>query len=160
MKTIEIKNLLKKDLLVVELETHFINSSYHIRETPKGVLLTDDTQEQKFLYNYTLLGKADEISEEEARELVESKPIFGKEYRGMYHIYPKESKLFTASSVLSLLSAIETVVFWENPLDEPSDEIGCECEECQEGFEIKYNDFMIAQEKTFDRARTLIFVKN
>jgi|SRR5690606_31974404 len=151
MKTYHLKDLLKKELLIIELpENKDIDFYEHGREL---LLLTK---------GYIQLGKPDEISEEDVKELVENQTfgICNVSYKD-YKLSKGNARLFGRSATESLLSAIETVIFWDvNPLDEPSDEIGCECEECQEDFEIKYNDFMIAQEKTFDKNRTIIFKKN
>lgn len=159
MKTYHIKDLLKKELLILELPRV---CDYELDEEMIWVINLENGLTYRAEGSYTLLGKPDEIKEEDAKELVETDEISDVEdyrYQIVFIDYKDEENAFSTATE-SLLSAMESVIFWENPLDEPSDEIGCECEECQEGFEIKYNDFMIAQEKTFDKTRTLIFVKN
>lgn len=162
MKTYEIKDILKKDLLVVELQTDVINSSYHIQKTPKGILIKDDTGEKFISNKCTLLGKPDEISEEDAEGLVE-----GTDFKGfnLYWDYINE-RWFDESmgATESLLSLIESEIFWENPIPKPENynlwekygdytQYGVRLtKECKKWHEAK--------KKTFDRNRSLIFKKN
>ena len=144
MKTVRI-NKLKKNLLIVELQTDVINSNYHIQRTPKGILIKDDVDE-KFLSNkYTLLGKPDEIREEDAKELVRSGSYTTTFWNHKTNDNHKSNQLKTATE--SLLSAIETVVFWEN-------------QKTFGDFLYSPKEWEAVERNTFDRNRTLIFVKN
>ena len=118
MKTYEISNLLKSDLLIVELpEFAFYEVFKH------GIYIKDDYGERDFIEgSYTLLGSPDEISEEDAEQLVESLPDYVDiEWYKDYTVIDNEMHdgfaFLTAKE--SLLSAIETKIYWENPIEEP-----------------------------------------
>lgn len=155
MKTYHLKDLLKKEILIIELPRL---CDYHASERKLWIKDTQNGEELTVKGSWDVLGKPHEISEDDARELVHQSI-----HTGLFAHYVKGIPVNTycyKTATESLLSAIETVIFWENPLgeSEPS-EPECECDECYEDFEIKHNDFMIAQSRTFDRSRTLIFVK-
>ncbi len=127
MKTYEIKDLLKKGLLLIELPENgntFDELTFLDSET-KG---------------YTLLGKPDEIMEDDAAQLIP-----------MYFDYEK-------TAVEYLAEMIESEIYWENPLgDKPilfEYTKGKSCiNEPKEWERIK------SEQKTFDKNKSLIFVK-
>lgn len=136
MKTHTIKTP-TAELMIVELE----------KGARKTAAFIVDVNGDPILDNYTLLGKADEIREEEARELVEERTdIEGNCYYEDHGIVNGT----TPTATESLLSAIESVVFWENPFGESKYFHG----------EYTDNGRIAAELRTFDRNRTLIFVKN
>lgn len=148
MKT-KLISLLKKELLIIELPENNWLSVF-----PRLIWICDrETNEYHHVKgSYTLLGKPDEIKEEDVLDLIERVFINYKDYSGKNRAF--------GSPINSFNSALESKIYWNvNPLGEEPIEPECECEECYEDFEIKYNDFMITQEKTFDRNRTLIFAK-
>ena len=152
MKHVEIKDLLKKELLIVQLPNrttdfsvvnndeatlicafHEYEGCLKMKEIPKG---------------YTLLGKPDEIKEEDAVEIVQQSL-----HTGLFAHYVKDIPVNTycyKTATESLLSAIESVIFWENPFGESKYFHG----------EYTDNGRIAAELRTFDRNRTLIFVKN
>ena len=153
MKTYHVKDLLEKELLIVQLPhrtTDFsvVNNdeatlicAFHeyegclkMKEIPKG---------------YTLLGKPDEIKEEDAVEIVQQSL-----HTGLFAHYVKDIPVNTycyKTATESLLSAIESVIFWDvNPIDIKGQTFSSE----------HTNRWEEAQSRTFDRNRTLIFVKN
>lgn len=146
MKT-KIISTLKKELLIIELPENGYYEEYR-----DGIEVRDFlTDEVLTLADYTLLGKPDEIKEEDARELVES-PIdkWGDDkFRFLDYRYDGCYDLFTATE--SLLSVLESEIYWDvNPIDIKGQTFSNEHE----------NKWQQAQEKTFDKNRTLIFVKN
>ena len=154
MKTLEIKDLLKKDLLVVELpEKYNLDYTYYREddETEIAFYLGDDCVQLKlFKGSYTLLGKVDEIREEDARELVEAPEPYWEDNKNQKVIGNAEW-----SYAKSLLSILESEIYWSNPIKIiPRGE-------APEHERVKnQNEFEEAEHKTFDRNRTLIFVKN
>lgn len=99
--------------------------------------------------SYTLLGKPDEIKEEDAMELVEQSI-----HSGLFAHYVKGIPVNTycyKTALDSFHSALESEIYWNvNPIDIKGQTFSNEHE----------NKWQQAQEKTFDRNRTLIFVKN
>lgn len=91
--------------------------------------------------DYTLLGKPSEIREEDARELVES---FGRGKLKRFKGYRK--KQFERTATESLRSAIESVIFWENPY---SGVLALEFPSAFENIKLR----------TFDRSRSIILIK-
>lgn len=158
MKAYHIKDLLKKELLILELPKV---CDYELDEDMIWVINLENGFTYRAEGSYTLLGKPDEIKEEDARELVEP-PIdkWGDDkFRFLDYRYDGYYDLFTATK--SLLSALENEILWDvNPLgDEP----------------IKYHtvDFYgnprisrtwskwhKTELRTFDRNRSIILVKN
>lgn len=135
---------LKKEVLIIEISSNY---GFNINKNRIALYDCDEKERMHIKGNYTLLGKIDEIKEEDVRSLVSDFDAF------------ENSKYYYLHGFWKL---IEKEIHWVNPCgNEPKEpECECECEERYEDFEIKYNDFMIAQEKTFDRNGTLIFVKN
>ena len=160
MKTYHIKDLLKKELLIIELPENGYYEEYR-----DGIEVRDFlTDEVLTLANYTLLGKPDEIKKEDAEKLVEKDPwvMSFKSYRDYSSKKGvKYNTLITATE--SLLSAIESEIYWENPLGfEPKNIVTGHgssnlIELVANSF---YQSWKKAQEKTFDKKRVKMFVKN
>ena len=146
MKRIEIKDILKKDLLVVELprkaDVEIFPNSIEIYNQFTG-------QEETIKGSYTLLGKADEIREEDARELVEAAEPYWDDNKNQKVIGNAKW-----SYTKSLLSLLKSEIYWENPFRIT----GLNKEYIE--LEDWDKNFTEAEHKTFDRNRTLIFVKN
>ena len=154
MKTLEIKDLLKKDLLIIETSEQII-----LTTTATGYMLRDNsTNEEIFIEGHTLLGKPDEISEEEASELAHF-----TEANGIY-FWKSHDKgrdiCLTAKD--ALLSAIETVIYWDvNPEGEfPRYNFDEDINPKDIKAKFYYLKWHEAQSRTFDRNRSIILVKN
>lgn len=149
MKT-KIISKLKNELLLVELPENGYYGEYR-----DGIEVRDFlTDEVLTLADYTLLGKPDEIKESVAKELVkqigEGQKInmFGwKNYKNEY--------LWCKTALESFHSALESEIYWENPI-----KIIPRGEASEHDRVKNQNEFNEAQEKTFDKKRTLIFVQN
>ena len=149
MKTAEIKDLLKKELLIIELPRL---SDYHASERKLWVKDTQSGEELTIKGSWDVLGKPDEIKESDARELLETLWNGFRNYSedGSVGNY---QKLVYKTALESFFSALESEIFWENPYAEPDKFI--------DGFDNPcYEWWHEAQEKTFDKNRTLLFVKN
>ena len=158
MKTKTIKSL-KKEVLVIELP---INGYWEVLSTETRFKCFD-TGEKLILKNYTLLGKPDEITRDDVMDLVEVHE-FG---------YVKVSENHLNSPLRHFHSAIEKELFWVNPFEQPTqekygwysansqeEESGWMYEEGKEIYYQKLKEWQESQEKTFDKSRTLIFIKN
>ena len=159
MKT-KLISTLKKELLIVELPKWYKSFNY---QKPLLEVRGDEPNLVEFLSlgRYEILGKPDEIKEEDARELVEETFVISKS-GGICGGYKNGDKITTATE--SLLSALESEIYWDvnpylypSPYDPRSKTGRFEHGEELEKAEKNYNE---AQEKTFDKKRTLIFVKN
>ena len=144
MKT-KLISTLKKDLLIVEAKDD--NIAWAIVFQKYGA---------KAVADYTLLGKPDEIKEDDVLDLIERVFINYKDYSGKNRAF--------GSPINSFNSALESEIFWENPFKKPDnyDLWSKYGEYTQYGVglttdSLKWHE---AQEKTFDKKRTLIFVKN
>lgn len=161
MKTAEIKDLLKKDLLIVELpeETYYEVFKH-------GIYFKDHLNADRGFIegSYTLLGSPDEIKEEDARELVEETEIGVKLNSKKYKYRAYDSQLGYATALESFHSALEKEILWENPIKIPSsDDINWFTNQRDGDFSERYTrvfDWYNNQEKTFDKKRVKIFVKN
>lgn len=151
MKTKIIRGL-KKEVLMIELP-----EGYELAGLTNSAIYYYDNQMNYEDYplsisvdgKYTLLGKPDEINEEDVKPLVEEiSSMYGSYYCTEYKDYITDSISYGYKTALeSFFSAIEKEIYWVNPL---TNEIHApDIKEWQE-----------AKEKTFDRNRTLIFVKN
>jgi hypothetical protein len=169
MKTCHIKDLLKKDLLILELPENV--KIYHDEDDEGnhiGYSLTkfgqDSVEPFGLINGYTLLGKPEEIKESDAEELVESGDAnpagdrFVLGYRSYFEGYEDDIPQFTCKTATeSLLSAIETVIFWDvnpiklNPIQN---------EKLGDIWGDKHSKWHEAQSRTFDRNRSIILVKN
>ena len=160
MKTYHIKDLLKKDLLIVELPE---NGYYEVFK--HGILFKDHLEsEREFIEgSYTLLGSPDEIKEDEAKELVEETEMGVKLNSKKYKYRAYDSQLGYATATESLLSALESEIYWENPYGkEPIENLqsstfgGEKTIIHRNPMNILWNE---AESRTFDRNRSIIFVK-
>ena len=152
MKT-KIISTLKKELLIIELpEGTDMKDPIQILKNKGNHLVYSKHNGHIISRNklpdgeWTLLGKLDEIREEDAEELVEP---FDFSYYVDYN-HPSRGA-YTITATESLLSALESEIYWNvNPIDIKGQTFSNEHE----------NKWQQAQEKTFDKNRTLILVKN
>ena len=146
MKT-KIISTLKKELLIIELPENGYYEEYR-----DGIEVRDFlTDEVLTLADYTLLGKPDEIKEEDVKDLIERVFINYKDYSGKNRAF--------GSPINSFNSALESEIFWDvNPFGITRPSFNDYASLIQYQGDCK--DFDEAQEKTFDKKRTLIFVKN
>ena len=158
MKTYHIKDLLKKELLIVELPE---NGYYEVFK--HGILFKDHLEsEREFIEgSYTLLGSPDEIKEEDVKDLVEK--ITTRQYKN-YGYVPHYFGYLLSTALESFNSALEKEILWENPYGkEPIENLqsstfgGEKTIIHRNQMNILWNE---AESRTFDRNRTLIFVKN
>ena len=155
MKTYHLKDLLKKELLIIELPENGYYEEYR-----DGIEVRDFlTDEVLTLANYTLLGKPDEIKEEDAEELVE---IFDLSYYVNYN-HPTRGA-YTLTALESFHSALESEIYWENPYGkEPIENLQSSTFGGEKTI-IHRNPMNIlwdeAESRTFDRNRSIIFKKN
>ena len=112
MKTYDIKNLLKKELLIIEIPENiksweFIDGHFWIDD--KKVFI------KGFSAFHTLLGSPDEIKEEDVEDLVESwEPLDSKVW--VYNNYSEGGVEFK-TAIESFNSALESEIFWNvNPI--------------------------------------------
>ena len=154
MKT-KIITSLKKELLIIELpeETYFEVFKH-------GILFKDHLEaEREFIEgSYALLGSHDEIKEEDVKDLV--KVVMGKFY--MNYNDDETDPYYTALE--SFNSALEKEILWENPYGkEPIENLQSSTFGGEKTI-IHRNQMNIlwheAESRTFDRNRTLIFIKN
>src|SRR5690606_10268213 len=153
MKTYQIKELLKKELLIIELPE---GGEYTLYDDMLYVWDDKTDNHKRFKGSYTLLGKPDEISEEYANDLIQKIEYdFGTCYR-----HYSDKTVFAKTATESLLSAIESVIFWENPLQStpPTDDLAFY--DSKKERRIAYEKWHEAEQKTFNRNRTIIFKKN
>lgn len=156
MKQIEIKDLLKRDLLIIELPEKIDRCWVLVHSNHIWINNRETGDIHRVKGSYTLLGKPDEISEEDAMELVEKEERIGKSYYMNY----KDGYTYPFGALKSLLSAIESVIFWDaNPFSYPNER------HTKDGINVGVDidaaeAFHEAQSRTFDRKITLIFVKN
>lgn len=144
MKTYTIKNLLKKELLIIETPLNVKDVIFNKGDNS----LTWETEHLIIsgydLDDYTLLGSPEEISEEDAMGLVE---LFSIQSGGFKDYLRPECGYKTATE--SLLSAIESVIFWENPYKIYDSSTWNDVSK----------EYDAAELRTFDRNRTIIFYK-
>ena len=139
MKTKTIK-LLKKELLVIELP---INGYWEVLSTETRFKCFD-TGEKLILKNYTLLGKPDEIKEDDLEGLF-------KEYKDGYFSFNK-SLIKYNTKIRAFNKLIESEIYWDvNPLGHSAEYYSYIGEE---------RHWYESELRTFDKKRTLIFVKN
>ena len=161
MKTAEIKDLMKKELLIIELpkETYFEIFKH-------GILFKDHLEaEREFIEgSYTLLGSPDEIKEEDVEELVEETEMGVKLNSKKYKYRAYDSQLGYATATESLLSALESEIYWENPYGKEQIENLQSSTFGGEKTIIHRNPMNIlwheAESCTFYRNRSIILVKN
>ena len=151
-KTLTIKDILKKDLLIVELPE---NGYYEVFK--HGIYFKDYLNADRCFIegSYTLLGSPDEIKEEDAEELVET---FDLSYYVNYN-HPTRGA-YTLTATKSLLSAIESVIYWENPFEKPETCFMQRFQTPSKSYEEFCLEWIEAESRTFDRNRCIILVKN
>ena len=155
MKTKVITSL-KKELLIVELprksDVEIFPNSIEIYNQFTG-------QEETIKGSYTLLGSPDEIKEEDAKELVEQSI-----HTELFAHYVKDIPVNTycyKTAIDSFNSALESEIYWENPISKQLGFTGNVSEiDKQIALQKQKRRFNEAQEKTFDRNRSIILVKN
>ena len=147
MKTYHLKDLLKKEILIVEIATGLSQ----IRKNTLSVLKHD---------GYTLLGSPDEIKEEDAMELVEETEMGVKLNSKKYKYRAYDSQLGYATATESLLSALEKEILWENPHGKEEPNKSYFLDDKGSFLRKEKKQWHKAQEKTFDRNRSIILVKN
>ena len=157
MKTYHLKDILKKDLLIVELPENGYYEEYR-----DGIEVRDFlTDEVLTLANYILLGSPNEIKEEDVKDLVEK--ITTRQYKN-YGYVPHYFQYLLSTALESFNSALEKEILWENPIKIPSsDDINWFRNQRDGDFSERYTrvfDWHNNQEKTFDKKRVKIFVKN
>ncbi len=140
MKTYHIKDLLKKELLIVEAKDEKI--AWAIIFQKYGVKAVSD---------YTLLGKPDEIKEEDVKDLIEKRNGIGYIFGNTTH----------GKAIDSFNSALESEIYWDvNPIEKPKE---TNLNDSFFGMQTYFNQevrFDEAESRTFGKSRTLIFVKN
>ena len=157
MKTATI-DLMKKELLIVEIpeETYYEVFKH-------GILFKDHLEsEREFIEgSYTLLGSPDEIKDEDVKDLVEK--ITTRQYKN-YGYVPHYFEYLLSTALESFNSALEKEILWENPYGkEPIENLqsstfgGEKTIIHRNPMNILWNE---AESRTFERNRTLIFVKN
>ena len=167
MKTITIKTL-KKELLVIELPTAEtkISIGLHcigIKPPPIGKYASDINGYYhiytEMFHGFKLLGSPDEIKEEDVIDLV-GEGFNISTNKKVFNDYNDDCNCFK-TAIESFHSALESVIFWDvNPLGEEEPEIieGLGSGTLDLAYENKqWNE---AQEKTFDKKRTIIFYKD
>ena len=152
MKT-KIISKLKKELLIVELPKWYKSFNY---QKPLLEVRGDEPNLVEFLSlgRYELLGKPDEIKEEDVLDWIERVFINYKDYSGKNRAF--------GSPINSFNSALESEIYWDvNPISKQLGFTGNVSEiDKQIALQKQKLRFNEAQEKTFDKKRTLIFVKN
>lgn len=148
---------LKRKVLVIELpkgtKSHQYNDAFETiyAEVPndKGVSF----EQIKIEKGYTLLGSPDDLKEEDVKDLVETDEVGDVEdfrYQKIFIDYNDEENAFT-TALESFNSALEKEIYWVNPFLDSTD---------AEDLDKHLHDWMEAEQNTFDRTRTLIFVEN
>ena len=148
MKTVSLK--LNRKVLVIELPR-----IYDYELTKEGIFVKEHGSHlSDFIEcSYTLLGSPDDLKEEDVKDVVEP-PIPKWDVDKVYYLdYRYEGYYDLKFAIDSFNSALEeNEIYWVNPFDEYK---------LTMTFANEYkNKWEIAQEKTFDRTRTLIFVEN
>ena len=136
MKTKVITGL-KKEVLIVEAKDEKI--AWAIIFQKYGVKAVSD---------YTLLGKPDEIKEDDLEGLF-------KEYKDGYFSFNK-SLIKYNTKIRAFNKLIESEIHWKNPFHD----LKCSVIDMTLGQWENKKKFLEAQEKTYDRNRVKIFVKN
>lgn len=165
MKTHTIKTP-TAELLIVELPRV---CDYELDDEMLWVINLENGFTYRAEGSYTLLGKPDEISEEDIKELVEwgdadpSGDRFIIGYRSYFDGYSDDVPLFTCKTPTeSLFSLLESEIFWNvNPLgkEKPNFDPFLIYGQNEYWVDLK-NNWYEAEQKTFDRNRTLIFKKH
>lgn len=146
MKTAKI-DFLKKEVLIIELPRV---CDYYLYEDMLYIFDNENDKNYRFKGSFSLLGKPDEIKESDAIPFVSISDDFWD-----YKDYNNNNNSFR-TALESFNSAIETEIYWNvNPIKIIPRGEASEHERVK-----NQNEFYEAQEKTFDRQRTLIFLEN
>lgn len=140
---------LKKEILVIELPKF---CDYILTESMIFVMDTEKSVTHRLKGSYTLLEKPDKITEEDLDGLVSDFDAFQNTGEGTgFYDYKK-----------GFFDIVEKEIYWNvNPISKQLGFIGNVSEiDKQIALQKQKRRFDEAQEKTFDRNRTLIFVKN
>mgnify|MGYP000919798947 CR=1 FL=1 len=158
MKTYHIKDLLKKEILIIELPKNNWLSVF-----PRLIWICDrETNEYHHIKgSYTILGSPDEIKEEDVKDLVEK--ITTRQYKN-YGYVPHYFGYLLSTALESFNSALEKEILWENPYGkEPIENLQSSTFGGEKTI-IHRNQMNIlwheAESRTFDKKRVKIFVKN
>ena len=142
---------LKKEVLVIELPENGYWETYR-----DGTEIRDFLTDEKFVTDYTLLGKPDEIKEDDVSEFVKQS-IFTSLY-GHYVSGIDVNTYCYKTALDSFHSALESEIYWNvNPVKL------FDMDNLLKAKHIAYDEikkFNEAELCTFDRNRTLIFVKD
>lgn len=154
MKTHTIKTP-TAELLILELPEGWIFNAYKDQIGFCNEINKPITQ----IKGYTLLGKPDEIREEDVMELVESWESVAEDGTKVFENYLTDvPKKRTAKE--SLLSLIETEIHWDvNPLGNRNPANDPDFPYLADAQQSRIKEWQEAEQKTFDRNRTLIFFK-
>lgn len=171
---------LKKEVLIIEIPK---DSTF--REI-FGLIGADENNSPNYhltvykFSDYTLLGKHDEIKEEDAEKLVDKiipngftgSPTPYKWYRDYTEPINSDLDYPFLNATESLLSALESEIYWNvNPLGAEPNHIDYKFEKYKGEYHFKseshksrygnaYEKWQQAEFDTFNKNRTLIFVKN
>ena len=136
---------LKKEVLVIELPENGYWETYK-----DGTEIRDFLTDEKFVTHYTLLGKPDEIKDEDLDGILSDFDSFQNTGEGTgFYDYRK-----------GFFDIVEKEIHWVNPW---GDRMPIFVEASPSAFKFVEKEkerWKEAQEKTFDKNRTLIFVKN
>ena len=172
MKT-KIITSLKKELLVIELPTSEtkISIGLHcigIKPPPIGKDASDINGYYhiytEMFHGFKLLGSPEEIKEEDARELVQYLTRRDLTITPKNYSKGKDGRFEDITFTESLLSVIESEIYWENPYGkEPIENLQSSTFGGEKTI-IHRNPMNIlwheAESRTFDKKKTLIFFKN
>lgn len=150
----------KVELLIVEMPRAY---DFDIRDGEIYIYDHESKEKESIGGSYSLVGEPDRISEEDAKELVKMGSYISTFWNYKTNDNHKSNQLRTAKE--SLLSLLESEIYWKNPLGikEPIENF----QSSTFGGEktILYRNPMNvlwheAEQKTFDKSRSLIFKKN
>lgn len=160
MKT-KLISTIKKDLLIIELPKWYKSFNY---QKPLLEVRGDEPNLAEFLSlgRYELLGKPYEIKEEDVKDLV-GEGFNISVNKKVFNDYNDDCNCFK-TALESFHSALESEIYWENPYGkEPIENLQSSTFGGEKTI-IHRNQMNIlwheAESRTFDRNRTLIFVKN
>ena len=149
---------LKNEILVIELPK---NGYYSLSENGLQIRDHNSCLLANIKGSFTLLGSPDEIKDEDVKDLVEK--ITTRQYKN-YGYVPHYFQYLLSTALESFNSALEKEILWENPIKIPSsDDINWFRNQRDGDFSERYTivfDWYNNQEKTFDKKRVKMFVKN
>ena len=149
---------LKKELLIIETHEETL-----ISKTATGFMIRNNATNEDFFIegSYTLLGSPDEIKDEDVKDLVgEGFNISAN--KKVFNDYNDDCNCFK-TAIESFHSALEKEILWENPYGkEPFENLqsstfgGEKTIINRNPMNILWNE---AESRTFDKNRSIIFVK-